>query len=111
MKIIAPTLICRQLNSGEPLLYGNYRIEKSQSLSICAYGYQNGMRKGIKDGLNNACMNLCAVSGEAEYCVIMNDAFEYANRTNSIPYEVLTAFGNNCKRIYHLESNYENNFR
>jgi alanine racemase len=111
MKIITPALLNRQLNSGDSLLYGNYKIKENQTLSICAYGYQNGMRKGIKEGLNNACMNLCAVSGEAEYFVIMNDAFEYANRVNSIPYEVLTAFGNNCKRVYHLESNHENNFR
>ena len=111
MKIIAPALINRTLRSGDSLLYGNYKIKADERLSICAYGYQNGMRKGIKEGLNNACMNLCAVSGKGEYCVIMNDAFEYANRINGIPYEVLTSFGNNCKRIYHLESDYENNFR
>ena len=111
MKVIAPALLFRQLKSGDSLLYGNYKIKENETLSICAYGYQNGMRKGLKEGLNNACMNLCAVSGQQEYCVVMSDAFEYANRVNSIPYEVLTAFGNNCKRVYHLESDYENNFR
>ena len=111
MKVIAPTLLSRAIKIGDSLLYGNYKAKENQTVSICAYGYQNGMRKGVKEGLNNACMNLCAVSGVADYSVIMSDAFEYANRINSIPYEVLTAFGNNCKRIYQLESNYENNFR
>lgn len=109
MKIIAPTLLSRNLEAGDSLLYGDYKIKENENVCICAYGYQNGMRKGIKEGRNNACMNLCAVSGNGNYRVIMSDAFEYANRINSIPYEVLTSFGNNCKRIYHLESNYEDN--
>ncbi len=103
MKVVAPTLNKRNLNKGEALLYGNYKLKANEDLSICSYGYVNGKRIGLKEGRNTACMNLCAISGIDEYKVIMDDAFAYANRINGITYEVLTSMGNNCKRVYLTE--------
>lgn len=109
MKVIAPTLNKRKLNKGDALLYGNYKLKANEDVSICSYGYVNGSRTGLKEGRNTACMNLCAISGIDDYKVIMDDAFAYANRINGITYEVLTAMGNNCRRVYLREKEYENN--
>ena len=50
--------------------------------------------------LNNACMNICAVKENNQPAVIMDDAQDFASRTSTICYDVLTSFGNNCKRVY-----------
>ena len=49
--------------------------------------------------LNNACMNLCAIKSEKNAVTVMDDASRFNN--DYIPYEVLTSFGLNCKRIYY----------
>ena len=108
MKVIAPTLNKRNLNKGDALLYGNYKLKAKEDVSICSYGYINGKRTGVKEGRNNTCMNLCAITGIEDYKIIMDDAFAYANRINGITYEVLTSMGNNCKRVYLREKKYEN---
>ncbi len=101
MKILAPTVQERKLHAGDLLLYGGYKIKSEEDISICGCGYANGFRKGIKNSFNNACMNLCAMSGYQKYHEIMANAQEFANRNNTIPYEVLTSFGGKCKRIYY----------
>jgi len=108
MKIVAPVLNERSLNKGDSLLYGSYKVKNKEEVCICAYGYINGKRAGLNSGRNNACMNLCAINGAGDYKVIMDDAFACANRINGITYEVLTAMGNNCKRVYLREKEYEN---
>ena len=50
--------------------------------------------------LNNACMNICAIKGDNQLAVIMDDAKAFASRTSTICYDVLTSLGNNCKRVY-----------
>ena len=100
MKVLANRVQGRVVNLGENLLYGDYKLKDKQNLSLYAYGYANGKREGIENMLNNACMNICAVKGDNQPAVIMDDAQDFASRTSTICYDVLTSLGNNCKRVY-----------
>lgn len=99
MKVVANKVQGRSLNKGEQLLYGDYLLEENCSLGIYAYGYANGKRACAINMFNNACMNLCAIKSEKSAVTVMDDASRF--NKDYIPYEVLTSFGLNCKRIYY----------
>lgn len=99
MKVVANKVQPRILNEGEQLLYGDYLLEENSSLGIYSYGYANGKRACSSNMLNNACMNLCAIKSEKNAVTVMDDASRF--NKDYIPYEVLTSFGLNCKRIYY----------
>ena len=98
----------RQLKRGQNLLYGNYKVKRNTTAFILPYGYFNGLRTGLDGQLNNSCMNLCAVKKNG---VIVSDAATTARRAKTNCYNVLTAFGNGCKRIYFYGEQNENNCR
>ncbi len=111
MKVFANKLQTRKINSGANLLYGDYKLLKNSSVTIYGYGYANGLRRNIKGALNCACMNLCAFEGMSDCVLIMSDANLQAKAENTIPYEILTRYGLNCKKIYLDGDKNESNIR
>ncbi len=107
MTVFAPLIQKRKLLSGQNLLYGDYKLNKDLQVGIYAYGYANGERRAIHTQINNSCMNICANSKNQKIITIMKNASVLARRFNTIEYQILTLFGNNCKRIYgELNENY-----
>ncbi|MBR3864107.1 MAG: alanine racemase [Clostridia bacterium] len=107
MTVYAPLLQKRSLLRGQNLLYGSYKLNKDLQVGIYAYGYANGERKPIDNQINNSCMNICAIKSQRRFVTIMKNATTLARRFNTIEYQILTSFGNNCKRIYgEIDENY-----
>lgn len=100
MKVVAPQLQERIVHKGDNLLYGNYKITKEKRVALYAYGYLNGFRRHNAGLLNNNCMNICASERIKKDILIMQSAATLAKALNTIEYEILTSFGNNCKRVY-----------
>lgn len=107
LKIYAPLIQTRNLNAGESLLYGDYRLESAQTVDILSYGYFYGEQNGINGCLNKTCMNLCAVNENSngirvlgeKYVCVMSNAQKTALKTGASVYNVLTR-ASNIRKIY-----------
>lgn len=110
MKVIAKRVQSRSLSSNESLLYGNYKTERDLNVGLYLYGYSNGRRSNF-NLLNNACMNMCATENKGKYFCLLSDAEKQAKYCNTIPYEILTSYGINCKKFHYFGDLYEGYFR
>lgn len=96
MKVVAPTICKRHFLKGDNLLYGNYKMQQSKRVLICAYGYANGFRSPLNSQFNNSCMNVSALSKN----LLFTNAQKLAKELNTNEYDILTRFGNGCEKIY-----------
>ena len=103
MKVYSPVVKQREIHKGQNYLYGNKRLNTTQSASIIRYGYADGLpRKETKWQLNNRCMDLTMIKGQCKraFVPIMTNAGSLAKEYQTIPYEILTKVGMRAQKIY-----------
>lgn len=98
---------------------------KSRKIAVAAIGYADGLRRELSNGkgqlkingqwapiVGNICMDMCMVDVTSIECTEGDEAvlfetnqeiIDFAQRLNTIPYEVLTSIGQRVKRVYWQE--------
>ncbi len=104
MKIYSPIIAKRHIKKGELLLYGDKPITENVNATIVRVGYGDGfLRKVNDDILNNRCMDTSAykkIKKKGEYALVLEDASDLADKTNTISYEVLTNCAVRARKNY-----------
>jgi len=100
MKIVAKTAQKRTVNAGENLLYGDYKLDKTEQISILSYGYHNGI-EDFYNGLNTNCMNVSAISGNNDYYDLSFDLERIAKQSGDGIYKTLIKAGRVREKIYY----------
>lgn len=98
MNVYARSILCRDINRGENVLYGDYRADEDVAASVLSYGYYDGLET-LAGGVNDNCMNLCAVEGSCEFKNVTVNLAALAEKTGGI-YGTLLRAGRVCEKIY-----------
>jgi len=99
MKVIAKTAQCRTVCKGENLLYGDYKTDETERISVLSYGYFDGLEKCV--GFNDNCMNLCAVGGGEEYYDLTENLIGLSEKNGDGIYRTLIKAGRVYEKIYY----------
>lgn len=103
MKVYAPVVKRRNLKKGDAVSYGSFRLFNKSDIAIIRYGYADGLpRKNSSLFINNRCMDVTSVKlkGKKSFFTVLDDAEKYAERYQTIPYEILTHACSRAKKIY-----------
>lgn len=113
----------KEINEGESIGYSRKAIEnKKRKIAVLAIGYADGLNRLLSNGngeviiqnqrakiVGNICMDMCMVDITNIDCTIEDDVFifgkgisieEVAEKTKTIPYEILTSISQRVKRVY-----------
>lgn len=113
----------KEINEGESIGYSRKAIEnKKRKIAILAIGYADGLNRLLSNGkgeviiqnqrakiIGNICMDMCMVDITNIDCTINDDVYifgkgisieELAEKTSTIPYEILTSISQRVKRVY-----------
>ncbi len=103
-------VICSRKYAFGGLGYGDRRGEKGERLSVCRFGYADGVLRARENGVcdwqknaNALCMDACirkGGEGRGALVPMMENAEETANATGTIPYEVLCAITRRAEFVY-----------
>ncbi len=104
MKIYAPLVKTRKVKMGENCLYGSFRLDSDQNVSLIRVGYADGfVRQNVLGQVNDRCMDITAVKNPKttnKGVLIMDNADELARYYNTISYEILTKTAMRAEKIY-----------
>ncbi len=102
MKVYSRVVRRRSLKKNQTALYGEYYLNKDQSVSLIRYGYADGLeRLAVHGQVNNRCMDATMISGDFDKTVlVMDNALELAKKYKTIPYEILCKIGLRGEKIY-----------
>lgn len=100
LKIKAKVLRQTRVGRGEQLLYGDYKLQAVENISIVRAGYADGLRRNGKFSINNKCMDVCAMESGEEWITVFDDAEAVALAENTIPYEILCGITARSRIIY-----------
>lgn len=78
----------------------NFADRKYNELGVYRLGYADGFLRRVPLGEKTLCMDSFISEDGEEYKLVMSDADEYARRTDTISYEVLTSVTKRSERIY-----------
>ena len=102
MKITAPVLKTRTLESCDTALYGDKKVRCAGDYSLIRYGYADGLaRRGGLFQHGNRCMDLTLVKSNGnKNFVVLDDANILAKEYKTISYEILCSAPVRAERRY-----------
>lgn len=104
LKVYSPIVKNGTVKVSDNLLYGDFKMSEDCDYSILRYGYADGLpRKPVENQLNNRCMDVTAIkksSKNENFCILFENADDFAKKYGTISYEILTCVANRAKRVY-----------
>ncbi|MBQ7164630.1 MAG: alanine racemase [Clostridia bacterium] len=103
LKVRANVLKRLRVKKGDHLLYGDFTAEKDEEIILARAGYADGLRRNGKFSVNNKCMDVCALRGDADddgRITLFSDADAFAEAENTISYEILCGITKRSHFIY-----------
>ncbi len=97
MNVYARSILCRDIKRGENVLYGDYKTDEDVAASVLFYGYYDGLET-LARGVNDNCMNLCAVESNCEFKNVTKNLAALAEKTGGI-YRTLLRAGRVCEKV------------
>ena len=99
MKVFAYSGQCRHVLNGSNLLYGDYKIESDEMVSLLSYGYFDGLDDYL--GLNGSCMNITAAKGRSRLVEVSKNLENIASANGKGIYKTLIELGRVREKIYY----------